>query len=358
LEASVLVDDSGGILLTSRRHGAGLAVVLVAALSLGGVATTGNAVGELPPAGAIVGTLRFPVWETPLFAARADSLFVLVVPPRRAASITVLRVNPSGSVTSRRVPLALSGYLMDVSIGPDGIYAGTAVIKRFTDVPDELVRIDAKTLTIRARASFPSRVAAVERGRRMWASIGDGRVVRLDPRTLAVEASRRLLPATAVRTRGLSLSKPAVGLGSLWVLAGDELDLELVRMDPVSLAVRSKTRVPTRGDLYQALNRVVADSGRIYLVGSAIAGADARGKLLGRPVLVPDLATAEIHGTDLVGLTNEKPALVILNAQGRILARTRLLDAGARLSVSGENAWLLGNGGQGNGIVHLHLASR
>ena len=40
------------------------------------------------------------------------------------------------------------------------------------------------------------------------------------------------------------MSKPALGLGSLWVLAGDASDLELVRMNAMSLAVRSRTRVP------------------------------------------------------------------------------------------------------------------
>jgi len=282
---------------------------------------------------------------------------VFVLPPGRAASITVMRVNPDETVARRRMPFDLSYYLMDLSTGPDGIYAGTAVIKRFTNVPDELVRIDAKTLTIQARASFPSRVAAVEQGRGMWASIGDGRVVRLDPRTLAIEASRRVLSAAAVRTRGLSLSKPALGLGSLWVVAGDELDLELVRLAPTSLAVRSKTRIPTGGDLAQALRRVVADSRHVYVVGSAIVAVDASGKLIGRPLLVPGLATAEIHGAGLVGITGGKPSLVLLDARGRIRARTGLLDAGAGLAVSGEDAWFLGDAGRGNGVIHVHLTN-
>src|SRR5207237_9527759 len=108
-----------------------------------------------------------------------------------------------------RFPLAYS--LTDLSAGPHGLYAGTAVSKRFTNVPDVVVRIDPATLTIRARASFAGRVAAVEEGERMWASIGDGRVVRLDATTLRVLASRRLVPSALATVGGMSLSKPTVG---------------------------------------------------------------------------------------------------------------------------------------------------
>jgi hypothetical protein len=329
-----------------------LAVLPLLCVGAALAAASGDA-GVLPQAGLVVGTLRFPVRETPLFTARGGSLFVLNVPSQRAKSITVTREGRSGTLTSRRVPFALPYYLMDVSAGPDGVYAGTAVIKRFTNVPDVLVRIDPETLAVQARASFPSRVAAIEQGRSMWASIGDGRVVRLDPRTLAIEASRRLLSVAAVSMRGLSLSKPAFGLGSLWVLAGDKLGLELVRLDPMSLAVRSKTDLSV--GVARAVGRVIAGSGHVYLVGAAVVGVDARGKLLGRPVAAPDLAIADIHGSGLVGLTAPNPALVLLNAHGWIVARTSVHDDSLLLTVSGDNAWFLGDAGHGNGIVHVHL---
>src|SRR5438132_6033468 len=177
---------------------------LLASVLIGsGVATAAGSGGEtdrvpqrgLPQAGAIVSTLRLPLRGTVLFAARDRSLFALVVAPGSTGSVTVLRVDPRGAVSRTRVAFAHSGFLMNVSAGRDGVYAGTAVIKRFADVPDELVRIDAVTLRIRARAFFPAAVASAEDGRRMWASIGDGRVVRLDPRTLETEASRRIVPA-------------------------------------------------------------------------------------------------------------------------------------------------------------------
>jgi hypothetical protein len=354
-----------------RRRAAYAAAALLAiggalgsffALGGGGTGTprrsgAGHSSRGLPHVGAIVGTLHFSARGTVLFAAHARSLFVLVVQPSRAGSITVARVDPHGTAKTNRVAFELPTYLKDVSAGPDGIYAGTAVIRRFTTVPDELIRIDANTLTIQARRFFRSSVAPLEQRRGLWASIGDGRVVRLDPRTLALEASRRVLSVAAMTSGGAVLSKPALGLGSLWVLAGDVSDLELVRMDPTSLAVRSRTRIPTRAVLAQGLNGVVADSSHVYLVGSAIAAVAANGKLIRTPVLPPGLATAAIHGSGLLGLTGGKPALVLLNADGRILAKTRVSDAGGQVAVSGQDAWFLGNAGRGNGIVHVQLAA-
>jgi hypothetical protein len=65
-----------------------------------------------------------------------------------------------------------------------------------------------------------------------------------------------------------------------------------------------------------------------------------------------------IHGTDWVGMTCCKPALVLLDSAGRIVARTRLRDGGAYLAVSGDDAWLNCDAGQGNGAVHVHLTNR
>ena len=307
----------------------------------------------LPPAGDVVGMQRVPPSETVLFAARAGTLFEVSVPrSSRNDRVTLMRVSRNGTVARRRARIDRAVFLMDLSTGPDGLYAGTAVVKRFVNAPDELVRIDPATLTVRAHGFFPSRVAAVEQGGRMWASLGDGRVLRLDPRTLAVAASRRLLPRRAALL-GLTLSKPAVGLGSLWVIAGDERGLDLVRMDPVSLAVRSRTRIPKAG----ALNAVVADPHHAYLAGQAVAPVAGTGRLRGRPTLVRQLQTVGIHGDGLVGLTYP-PAVELLTPAGRIRARTRFLDAGAQLVVSGRDVWFSGNAGHGNGIVHVRLRAR
>src|SRR5438105_5419418 len=233
-----------------------LAAALVAFFEAGGGgsskprrAQAGRPSSGLPPAGKVVGTLRFSPYETVLFAARAGSLFELVPRPP-SKRVVVMRVDGDGGTARSSFLLGSAQYLTTPVAGPEGLYAGTAVIRRFTKVPDELVRIDSHTLALQARASFPAWVEPVAQGPGLGASVGDGRVVRLDPRTLAVRASRRLVPAP--------VSRPAVGLGSVWVVAGDARSLQLVRLDPVSLSVRSRTRVPAE---FAAL---AADARHVY----------------------------------------------------------------------------------------------
>jgi hypothetical protein len=97
----------------------------------------------------------------------------------------------------------------------------------------------------------------------MWATIGDGHIVRLDPRTLAIEASRR-----PPRSRGGRGGTDSVEAG-LWpwpglVLAGNVRKLELVPLDAETLAVRSRTRVPSGGRLAQALHDISADARHVF----------------------------------------------------------------------------------------------
>jgi hypothetical protein len=306
--------------------------------------------GSLPPAGSILGTTRVPVRDGVLYTGRGDTLFLITFPEQHATSISVERVGPSGT-HSTRLPFPLAYYLMDLSAGLNGLYAGTSVIKRFTNAPDQLLRIDPVTLAVRARASFPSHIATLEAGNRMWASIGDGRVLRLNPTSLRVLATRRLFSARSAFLQDLGLSKPALGLGSLWVLAGTATNTELVRLDPVTLAVRSRTRVP-RG---KPITQVVGDPTHVYLVAPGIASVDADGKL-GYLTADASLDAAAVYRDSLVGLNDAKLALEILNAHGRVTASTTLRDLGGEIAVSGGNAWFLGNAGSGNGIVHVRLA--
>jgi hypothetical protein len=81
---------------------------------------------------------------------------------------------------------------------------------------------------------------------------------------------------------------------------------------------------------------------------------------LGRLVHVTagaNLDAAAVCRDGIVGLNDAASAIEILNAQGRVTARTPLRDLSGELAVSGDNAWLLGNAGAGNGIVHVRLRS-
>jgi hypothetical protein len=48
----------------------------------------------------------------------------------------------------------------------------------------------------------------------------------------------------------------------------------------------------------------------------------------------------------------------LLEAQGRVTASTSVRDLSGKLTVSGEDAWFLGEAGAGNGIVHVRLRAR
>lgn len=319
------------------------------------MAKGGHAAAARPrQAGAVVGTVRLsPGQETALLAARPGALYAIVT-TGRTSQFTVLR-EVGGVVTRSRVAFDLSNYLVSVSAGRDGVYAGTAVIRRFRDVPDELLRIDPRTLRVVARASFPSRVSTVEQGDSMWAAIGDGRIARLDPRTLKILASQQVLPAAAIEAGG-TLSAPAVGARSLWVLAGTAPKLELVRIDPATLAIRSRTPLAAHGVRAGAVHAVVAQGKSVYLVGSQVAGIRADGAVASRSRAAPQLDAAEVDGSTLVGLVGAPPALVQLDAHGHVLRRTALRDAGGQLAVSGRDAWFVGDAGRGEGIVHVRLA--
>ena len=313
---------------------------LLAALTL--------AVAQLPSAGSVIGTIRVSVHEDALFTARGDTLFLVRFPEEHAKSITVERIGPSGT-RSKRLPFPLAYYLTDLSSGAHGLYLGTSVIKRFTSAPDELVRVDPVTLSVRARARFPGSVQTLEAGSRMWATIGDGRVVRLDPATLRVVAAQRLLSAKSVLLHGFGLTKPALGLGSLWTIVGGNRT-ELVRLDPRTLAVRSRTRL-SRG---ASLSEVVADRTHVYLVRRGVASVDGRGRLV-HIVAGASLDAAAVYKDDLVGLDDAASALELLDADGRVTASTRMRDLSGDLAVGGDNAWFLGDGGTGNGVVHVRL---
>ena len=88
-------------------------------------------------------------------------------------------------------------------------------------------------------------------------------------------------------------------------------------------------------------------------MGGAIAPIDRRG--LGPVQLVPGLSTAAVRRGGLIGITAEPPTVVGLDGAGHVIARTRVRDAGARLAVSGDDAWFEGNAGHGDGIVHVRL---
>jgi hypothetical protein len=320
----------------------------------------------VPQAAVTVGvaTLPFSPNYTELCAARGQRSFVVVLPPEvwpRRRAIRVIEIAGDGRVIRQRslvVGWVYAADIMDVSAGPDGLYVGTGVLRRFfPHVPDELLRIDPTTLAIVAKAKFSAGVGAVAQGQQLWAVIDDGRVVRLDPRTLAVRASRRVVPKSSPLTPAmLSGSAPAIGAGGLWVLAADEHEhVDLVRLDPTSLAVLSRTPVYgddstiPRGD---SITYVAAGGGGVCLWGDEIIVPVNTHGVEGQPTSEPNLESLAVDGSTLVALLGGPPgALVELDPQGRLLAQTALSGSVGELAVSGFDAWF----GKGEAFAHVRL---
>lgn len=311
----------------------------------------------LPQTATIVGTLRLPVADGILFEASGPTLYVVASSKQRPSVITVERVSASGSVTKEPGGIKLSKFLSSIAIGREGLYVATSLPARFFDQPDEVVRINPGTLHIVKRAFFSGPLALAADGRWLLASTGDGRVLRLDPRTLRLQASKLVLTNGGKPPDYATLSRPAVGLGSVWVVAlHDRSQRELVRMDPSTLAIRSRTQIPTSGRLSEALRSVVGSTSHVYLVGDGVAEVNEGGHFVRSAVSVPGLEAAAIYGNHLIGVIEAQSAsLVSISAAGQILARTSTHHAGAPIIVGGHEVWLLGDIGQGNGIVHLRL---
>jgi hypothetical protein len=355
-----LVADSPS---SRARWAAGVTAAVVAVASIGfavvalrpGPAQRApNPTGSVsfPQAGQILGVTPFSAKETELYAASESSLFVIVIPPDNSPKITVMRIADDGSTASRGVPFSLENYLMSMTAGPEGVFAGTAVVKRFTGEPDALIRIDPSSLSVTAHVAFPASVAPLQVDRDLWASIGDGRVLRLDPQTLAIEASAQVVPAASAATSEASISRPAFGLGSLWVVERTGARRTLLSLDPTTLAILTETALPSRG-----LDNVIADGQYVYVTGlQSFAQVASDGGLSESRANVPGLDGLEPYGSDLVGLVGgSEPALVIVAPSGDLAARTALADAGSELALSGRDVWFLGKAQGTLGIIHARL---
>ena len=177
---------------------------------------------------------------------RCSCLFWGALPLRPGLS-PLFKSTPSGTVErEHQVRLPARYYLLNLSAGPNDIYAGTAVIKRFTNQSDELLRIDPSTLAIAARASFPASVAPLAVGADLWVALGDGRVLKLDPDTLEVLSSQRILSASGVAA-GARVAYPPLALGVSGYLRAMSRILSSCGWTQIRWPFVLDTKVPDRG---------------------------------------------------------------------------------------------------------------
>ncbi|HTR70335.1 MAG TPA: hypothetical protein VMH41_08920, partial [Mycobacteriales bacterium] len=299
------------------------------------IAASGPYPRVLPGIGSIVGITEFSGQSTQLMAAQGDSLFVVDIGPGSAPTVRALRLGGAKTLR-RRIDVALGADLDDVSTGRFGFYLGTDVPRRFSAARNELLRLDPKTLKIVARARFIGAVATSERGSQMWATVG-GRVLRLDPRSLQTLKARRVPDFRATPLQTTVVSKPAIGLGSIWVLVSNGHESQLVRLDPTTLAGQSQIRVPeTRGR--DSFLGVIANPTHVYLSGSRLASVDRSGAI--RLLPTPTLGTAIVDGNAALATDETLPELFRIDADGHIEARAKI--SSGPMTLSARTLWIQG----------------
>ena len=194
----------------------------------------------LPSAGEVVGTIDF---QSTLIAAADGNLFAIQQDTEKA--YTLARIQGDGSMTTVRIRDGLTNYIGRMAATSEAVYLGTDVTHRFTDAEDELVRIDANTLKVTARATFPEgnvlAMAAEQDG--LWVALPD-RILRLDPVTLSAHAAWTWLGPNPTPPFPDSVASLSLGRGGLWAVIGNALHAALYRLDPQSLAVLGHAKVP------------------------------------------------------------------------------------------------------------------
>jgi hypothetical protein len=288
--------------------------------------------------------------EPELMAATGGSLYGIEI-AASGSTADVVRIDPDGTITRRTVTDPLAYYFSRLVAQGSSLYLGTSVIKRFTNAADELLRIDTSTLTVTARTSLPGGVVGrlVSDPRNVWVALAD-RVLRLDPVSLAVRATY-VIPGAVPPPRGSSsITALALGPGGLWATFGDSESSTLYRFDPASLTVLGRTALAGTGQV----SGVVADPESVWLTGTDwVQRIDPTRQLAAR-TSAPDLQAAAAQGGGLVALVDDPPgieAFVQVDAEGVVVGRSDVGDAGGRLALDGRDVWLP----QGLSVAHWTL---
>jgi hypothetical protein len=198
--------------------------------------------------------------EPSLLAAGDGRLYGVVVPESGSGAV-VVRLDSDGTIERHALADPLAPYYSHFTDQGSWLYLSTSVIKRFASAPDELLRIDPSTLTVRARTTLPGGVdgGLVSDAGSIWAALAD-RILRLDPTSLAVRASHVIPGLNPVSGGPYSTTSLALGEGGLWATVGGALSTTVYRFDPVTLTVRDQMTVPASG-------LIVADSESVWFTG-------------------------------------------------------------------------------------------
>jgi hypothetical protein len=254
-------------------------------------------------------------------------------------AVVVSRVGQDGSIVSRSISDPLASYFFSMAADANAVYLSTRVIQRLTAANDEVIRLDAATLSVVTRTTMPQEIIAlVADGSNLWVEL-DTEILRLDPSTLATLATYSMPGATPPPRGGSAFSSLALGPGGLWATFGNALDTTLYRFDPQSMNVRSQAAVPGGG---QGIS-VTANGESVWVAGPDFAQrVEPSGKLSPGRTLGPGLQTVIAQGNGLVAVLNlglGQAALLQVDARGVVIARSEIGDAGGALVLDGAHIW-------------------
>jgi hypothetical protein len=288
----------------------------------------------LPSAGEVVGTIDF---DSSLIAAASGRLFAMGNATEKA--YTIARIDRDGSMATVRIRDPLTYYIGRIAATSEAVYLGTDVIHRFIDAKDELIRIDANTLQVTGRATFPEgNIFALEADQHgVWVALPD-RIVRLDPLTLSAEAAWTWLGPHPSPPFSESVASLALGRGGLWAVVGNASRATLYRLDPSTLSVLGRANVPGLPDQGFIVS---ADDQAVWMVySSGVRKVDPQSGAIRRLIPIQEVTTADARGTGLVAMLGQS-SIAQIDADGRVVALTENLgDIGGSMAVDGPDVWI------------------
>jgi hypothetical protein len=284
--------------------------------------------------------------ETNLMAAAGGRLYGALT-PSSGTSATMLRIAADGSIARLTLSDPLASSYSWLAAHGSSLYLGTSVDKKFTGAADELIRIDGSTLKAVRRTTLPGGVIGlIADSQDVWVGLAD-RVLRVDPLSLEVKASR-IIPGTSGPPAGpRSVNSLALGPDGLMATVGGVGNDMLYRLNAVDLSIVGHTDLPDPGQV----TGVVGDGESAWLTGvDWVQRLDPSGTL-GARTAAPALQAAVAQGQGMLALVYEasgSEALLEINAQGAVIGRSEVGDAGGRIALDGSDVWLL------NGLSLAH----
>jgi hypothetical protein len=263
--------------------------------------------------------------------------FGLVTSTTLPTRVSISATDVAGHTRSAVVRTGDVGYFYAyLAAGPAGLYASTSVIRRFTSIPDEVIRIDRVTLKVVARRTLTARGQVVVLDDRVYL-LGDSDVQRLDPITLwTVARFVRAHPYDPQVSPG-SFWSLTLGAGKLWAAYGDAPHSDVTQLDPRSLTATPGTWpvLPGQGD-----SLVGTRTGAWLVAQRSVTRLLAGGKL-SRPVALTDMSVDAIaDGEGVLVLTEADHPLTLVRADGSS-ETLPLRNAECRqLSADGQAAWM------------------